>query len=77
MAVKVYVLIESEAGKTGDVVQGIQKVEGVKSADSVTGSYDVVATVEVADLDAVGALVKQLHSVPGIFKTTTLIAVKY
>lgn len=77
MAVKAYVLTEAEVGKTGEVVQGVQKVEGVRSADSVAGSFDVVATIEAADLDALGALIKQLHSVPGISKTTTLIAVKY
>lgn len=77
MAVKAYVLIETEAGKTGDVAQGVQKVQGVKSADTVTGGYDIVAMIEAADLDAVGALIKQLHSVSGICKTTTLLAVKY
>lgn len=77
MAVKAYVLIETEVGKVGDVAQGVGKVGGVKSADSVTGSYDVVATIEAADLDTVGAVVKQLHSVPGICKTTTLVAAKY
>jgi DNA-binding Lrp family transcriptional regulator len=75
--VKAYVLIEAEVGKAGSAAQGAGKVGGVKSADAVTGSYDIVATVEVADLDALGALIKQLHSIPGISKTTTLIAVKY
>ena len=77
MAVKAYVLIEAEVGKAGDVAQGIQKVKGVKSADTVTGGYDVLATIEAADLDALGTIVKQLHSVSGICKTTTLIVVKY
>jgi len=77
MAVKAYVLIEVEVGETGQVVEAVQKLGGVKSADSVTGPYDVVATVEVADLDAVGGVVKQIHYVPGICKTTTCIGVKY
>ena len=77
MAVKAYMLIEAEVGKTSEVVESVQKVEGVKSADAVTGSYDIVATIEVAGLDAVGDVIKKLHSVPGTCKTTTLIAVKY
>ena len=77
MAVKAYILIEVGAGETGLVVQSIQKVEGVNSADSVAGAYDVVATVEARDLDGLGTLVKQLHSIPGIFKTITLIAVNF
>ena len=77
MAVKAYVLIEVEVGKAGEVVEAVQKLGGVKSADSVTGPYDVVAAIEVADLDAVGGLVKQLHSISGICKTTTLIGMKF
>ena len=77
MAVKAYVLIEVEVGKTGSVLEAVQKLEGVKSADSVTGPYDVVAAIEAADLDAVGSVVKQIHSIPGLCKTTTCIGVKY
>ena len=71
MAMKAFVLIETEVGKTGEVI------EGVKSVDSVAGPYDIVATIEVADLDALGGLVKQLHSISGICKTTTLIGMKF
>ena len=77
MAVKAFVLIEGEAGKIGAIVEAAQKVEGVKSADSVAGPYDIVATVEVADLEVLGNLVKQLHSISGICKTTTLVAMKF
>lgn len=77
MAVKGFVLIEGEAGKTGAIVEAAQKVAGVKSADSVAGPYDIVATVEVADLEVLGTLVKQLHSISGISRTTTLIGMKF
>jgi len=77
MAVKAYALIEVEVGKTGQVVEAVQKLEGVKSADSVAGPYDVVAAIEVGDLESVGRVMKEIHSVTGVCKTTTLIAVKY
>lgn len=77
MAVRAYVLIEVEVGKTGGAVEAMRKLAGVGSADSVTGHYDIIATVEVADLDAVGGVVKQIHSVPGIYKTTTCVGVRY
>jgi len=77
VAVKAYVLIEVEVGKTEGVVKAVQKLRGVKSADSVTGPFDVVAAIEVADLDAVGSVIKQIHSMPGICKTTTCIGVRY
>ncbi|MDI6815294.1 MAG: Lrp/AsnC ligand binding domain-containing protein [Dehalococcoidales bacterium] len=77
MAMKAYVLIEAEVGKAGEVAEAVQKVAGVKSADTVTGPYDVVAAIEVADIDAVGTVVKQIHSVTGVGKTITCIGVKY
>lgn len=77
MAVKAYVLIEVEVGKAGAVVDAVQKLEGVKSADSVAGPYDVVTAIEAEELDAVGNLVKQIHWISGICKTTTLIGVKF
>lgn len=77
MAVKAYVLIEADVGKAGAVVSAVRKLEGVKSADSVTGSFDVIAVIAVADLDGVGSVVKQIHAVGGVGKTTTCIGVKY
>ena len=77
MAVKAYVLIEVDVGKAGAVVEAAHKLEGVKAADSVAGPYDVIATIEVTDLDAVGSTAKQIQSVPGVCKTTTCIAVKF
>ncbi len=77
MAIKAFILIEAEVGKTGNVVGAVQKFEGVKSADPVTGHYDIVTTIEVADLEAIGGLVKQVHSVAGVRKTTTFISVKF
>ncbi len=77
MAVRAYLLIESDIGRTGDVIQGMQRVDGVKSTDSVAGAYDIVATTEAEDLDALGTLVKEVHSISGVSKTTTLIVVKF
>jgi len=77
MAVKAYVLIEVEVGKAGEVAEAVQKLERVKSADAVTGPYDVVVAIEVADLETVGSTAKQIHSISGICKTTTLIGVKF
>ncbi|MBT9175107.1 MAG: hypothetical protein DDT22_00781 [candidate division WS2 bacterium] len=74
---KAYVLIEAIVGKSGEVAEYVQKLAEVKSADSVIGPYDVVAVVEATDLDTVGSVVKQIHSISGVYKTTTLIAVKF
>ena len=46
MAVRAYVLIETEVGKTREVIEAIRRLEGVVSVDSVTGPYDAIATIE-------------------------------
>jgi len=77
MAVRAFVLIEVAVGKTKDVVTALQKVEGVKSVEAVTGPYDVIAVVEKPDVNAVGDLVtKNVHSVGGIARTVTCLSVQ-
>ena len=51
---------------------GLQKLEGVVSADPVTGPYDFVAIVEGPDLNAVGDMVtSKMHTIPGITRTVS------
>lgn len=77
MAVRAFVLIEVAVGKTKEVVTTLQKVEGVKSVEAVTGPYDVIAVVERPDVNAVGDLVtKHIHSVGGIARTVTCLSVQ-
>ncbi|MGQ9494403.1 MAG: Lrp/AsnC family transcriptional regulator [Anaerolineae bacterium] len=73
---KAYVLIRATVGKTDSVAQALREQEGVVSADIVTGPYDVIAVLEAADVQAIGEIVKQkIHSIPGIERTLTCLAV--
>jgi DNA-binding Lrp family transcriptional regulator len=77
MAVKAFVLIEVVVGKTKEVVTALQKVEGVKSVEAVTGPYDVIAVIEKPEVNAIGDLVtKNVHSVSGIARTVTCLTVQ-
>lgn len=77
MAAKAFVLIEVAVGKTKDVVATLQKVEGVKSVEAVTGPYDIIAVVEMPDVNAIGDLVtRNIHSVGGIARTVTCLTVQ-
>ena len=46
MAVTAYLLIQTEVGKAAFVVEAIRKIDGVVSADDVTGPYDVIVVTE-------------------------------
>ncbi len=75
MAIEAYVLINVDMGKTMEVSEALAKLDGVTSAHSVTGPYDIIAAIGVANLNRLGSLMSNVHSVYGIQRTTTCIAV--
>ncbi|HIC95188.1 TPA: Lrp/AsnC family transcriptional regulator [Candidatus Bipolaricaulota bacterium] len=76
MSVKAYVLATVEAGVGVDVVKTLSAIEGVESAHNVTGPYDVIAFVEVADAEALGELViTRIQTVEGIVETLTCVVI--
>jgi len=52
-----YVLIQAQVGRSAEVGSGVARIEGVISADVVTGPYDVIAMAETASMDDLGKLV--------------------
>ena len=51
---KAYILIECSIGTTKEVVTGLKKLKGIKSVETVTGPYDVIAVVEFETLNELG-----------------------
>jgi DNA-binding Lrp family transcriptional regulator len=76
MTTRAYALVTTEVGKAQDLAEGLRKLPGVVAADIVTGAYDIVVTLEGTDTNAIGRLVmNQIHGMPGLKATMTLIAV--
>ena len=76
MATRAYILIETSVGKTKDVLTQLRSHQGVRTADSVTGSYDVIEVVEAEDLNDVGDLVtRHIQTLDGIVPTMTCLSV--
>lgn len=73
MAIRAYVLMETDTAITQETVAEVRRIEGVKVADSVTGPYDIVLTAEVDTIDKMALLLRQIRSASGVNKTTTLI----
>jgi DNA-binding Lrp family transcriptional regulator len=72
MAVRAYVLIQTEVGKAVSVAQEVGRIEGVVAADDVTGPYDVIVVTEAPTMDDLGKMVvSQVQAVEGIVRTTT------
>ena len=76
MATRVYVLIETAVGRTKEVLTAVRQLKGVKSAELVTGPYDIIAIAETESLDDVGDLItSKMQTVTGISRTVTCLAV--
>lgn len=70
--VQAFILIQTDSGRASDVAREIEELGGVKSADAVTGPYDVIVAAEAADVDALGHLVvTQIQTIAGIVRTLT------
>jgi len=76
MAAKAFVLIETVVGRNKEVVTALKQLEGVESVNTVTGPYDVIATIEGETLNAIGDLVTaKIHPITGISRTVTCLAI--
>jgi uncharacterized protein with GYD domain len=73
MVTKAYVLVETEAALTQEAVEEVRRIQGVKAAESVTGPYDIVVTVEVDKIDTMALVLRQIRSASGVTKTITLL----
>jgi len=72
MTVRAYVLIQTEVGKAATVASQIGALEGIISADDVTGPYDVIATAEAGSVDDLGKMVvSKVQMIEGITRTLT------
>lgn len=72
MAVHAYVLVQTEVGKAAEVARRIAAINGVVTAEDVTGPYDVIARVEADSIDELGRLVvSQVQLIEGITRTIT------
>ncbi len=72
MAVTAYVLIQTEVGKAAEVATQVSAIEGVVTAEDVTGPYDVIARAEARSVDELGKLVvSHIQRIEGITRTVT------
>ena len=70
--IQAFVLIQTGVGKAAHVAEQVRAIQGVESADDVTGPYDVIVKASAPDVDALGKLVvARIQSIEGITRTLT------
>jgi len=69
------VLIKLDAGKEESALTKMRDIKGVKKVQAVFGRWDLVATVEAQDLNALTSLViKNIRAIDGVSATETLVS---
>ncbi|MBI2760096.1 MAG: Lrp/AsnC ligand binding domain-containing protein [Chloroflexi bacterium] len=81
MAIRGYVLIETEVGSAkavGESMQGLDHKDArVLAVDTVTGPFDVIVQLEADDLDRLGNCITEgIQGIGGVKRTTTCLAVR-
>lgn len=76
--VNAYILVQTDVGKSSAVAEAMRGLEGVVSAEDVTGPYDVISRIEAPTVDDLGRMViARIQEVPHITRTTTCTVVHF
>jgi len=71
-----FVLVETAVGKQAEVKDYLKKLEGVDSADTVTGPYDIIVVADTENLNDIGELItSKVHKMPSITRTITCLSI--
>ncbi len=74
---KAYVVVTARAGTARDIADAMIALPGVLMADACWGGGDVYAVVEFpAWKDLNGLVLDKVHSMPGVIRTETHVAVE-
>lgn len=77
MALKAYILINTNIGKTTDVVRTLSKMPEVKRLDIIMGPYDIIAEVETQSHETLAEVVMtKVQGIDAIRHTMTCPVVK-
>ncbi len=68
-----FMLIRTKKGMAFSVVQEVLKIEGVRIAQSVMGSYDVILYAEANDLPDIRRIRETVHQINAVVRTETAV----
>ena len=75
MGTRAFILIEAQVGRSRQVAEELRSLNGVISADVVTGTFDIIALIQTMDMTAMADLVTgQMQGIRGVLRTITCVA---
>jgi DNA-binding Lrp family transcriptional regulator len=72
-----YVHIKAQAGAAAGIAEGLGDLEDVAGVAVLAGEWDLVACVAQPWEIASGIIIEQVHSIPGVVATNTLVSIQY
>ena len=74
MATRAFILIETEVGRAKQVAVAVNALPGVRSADVVTGTLDIIALAEAEDMSGLAELITgRMQEVRGVRRSITCV----
>jgi len=70
-----YILIDCGSGRVWEIASETVKIEGIKMAHAVTGTYDVIAYAEFSNVDELARMIEEIQTLEGVQRTHTAIAI--
>jgi len=68
-----YIFVNTGPDMLWKVAEGSLKIDGVTKAHAVTGQYDVVIHVVFKNMEALGELIRKVHTIKGVMRTQTAV----
>lgn len=78
MIATAHVLINVAAGKARTVYNKLMNLENVQHVDAIAGPYDLIATVQAGDFNAIGNFViNTIQEIEGVISTVTCNVIQF
>ncbi len=68
-----YILVNTEPDMMWKIAEESRKIDGVRTTNAVTGPYDVLIYVAFENMEALGELIRKIHTLSGVTKTHTAV----
>jgi DNA-binding Lrp family transcriptional regulator len=69
-----FILVNTEAGLLWKVAEEAGSIEGVISANAVTGEFDVIIHAEYTKMSELKKIIDKLYATKGVLRTQTTVA---
>ncbi|MBL7074534.1 Lrp/AsnC ligand binding domain-containing protein [candidate division KSB1 bacterium] len=78
MIATAHILINVKVGMAKGVYDKLSKITGVQHVDAIAGPYDLIATVQGGDFNAIGNLVlNKIQAIEGVEHTITCNVIQF